>query len=294
MRDSEGIRWLGPLAFTGIQFGLLLGFWFVAWLAAMIAHRPWKEADAGKRYLWWLSAPMFTVFLLFSFKTAEEPNWPVTTYISGLVLAIGWIARQLQAPRPVFRRLTVASLGTACVLGLMVAAFMHQSVWVQPVLLRISGPMTAKRPTPLRTYDPTCRLRGWRTLAADVDRIRDELQHEEPLIAGYNWSIPGELGFYCKDHPTVYSLGPAVGDRFSQYDLWSPNPVWDADEFKGKTFIFVGDIHGALYGAFEQVEEGHTVVYYERGQPVAQWHVTVCRGFRGFPNLPGWLQGKQF
>ena len=31
-----GIRWLGPPTYLGIQFALLLGFWFVAWLMAMV------------------------------------------------------------------------------------------------------------------------------------------------------------------------------------------------------------------------------------------------------------------
>ena len=49
-------------------------------------------------YLWWLSAPTFLIFLAFSIKTdGGEVNWPVTAYLSGLVLAIGWLSRQLPA-----------------------------------------------------------------------------------------------------------------------------------------------------------------------------------------------------
>src|SRR5262249_46457191 len=63
------VRWDGPLVFVATQFAVLLGFWFVAWAAAMVRHRPWAEPDGRLRYLWWLSAPMFLVFLLFGFKT---------------------------------------------------------------------------------------------------------------------------------------------------------------------------------------------------------------------------------
>ena len=62
-----------PLEFAGGQFALLLGYWFVAWVAAMWACRPWKSSTSHSalgtqhsalRYLWWLSAPTFGVFLL--------------------------------------------------------------------------------------------------------------------------------------------------------------------------------------------------------------------------------------
>src|SRR5262249_52436563 len=98
--NAPSIRWLGPFVFLGTPCGLLLVIWFIAWLAAMIAHRPWVETDENLRYLWYMSAIMFAVFLGFSFKTGGgEPNWPITAYISGLVLAAGWLSRQLDSPR---------------------------------------------------------------------------------------------------------------------------------------------------------------------------------------------------
>jgi hypothetical protein len=288
LRDSPGFRWLGPLTYFGVQFGLLLGFWFVAWAAAMIAHRPWREPDAGVRYLWWLSAPMFGVFLLFSVKTAEEPNWPVTAYLSGLVLATAWVARQLQAPHAGYRRLAQGCLAAACGLGGVATLIVHHSDWAQPVLAWVSGPPTDKRPLPLRRFDPTCRLRGWRTLAAAVDGLRSELHAQgiEPVLVAGNWTLPGELGFYCQGNPVVYSLGLALGDRHSQYDLWKPNPVSNVLTFAGRTFIFVGDVTPILRDSFERIDPSQVVVYRENGQPIACWKVTVCWGFRGLPQ-PG-------
>jgi hypothetical protein len=98
--------------------------------------------------------------------------------------------------------------------------------------------------------------------------------------------LPGELGFYCAGHPAVYSVGPALGDRSSQYDLWRPNPVADAGAFAGRTFIVVGPFGDALRDAFEQIDPPRLVTHYEGGRPVASWPVTVCRGFRGFRHLP--------
>jgi hypothetical protein len=286
VQGGNGLRWWGPLGYVGTQAALLLGYWFVVWLLAMAAHHPGRETDAGVRYLWWLSAPMFLFFLLFSFQTAGEPNWPVTAYLSGLVLAVAWLARQLRAPQAWYRRLTLGWLGFACVLGLAVTAVMHHSDWVRPVLVRLSGPPRPERPLPLRHLDPTCRLRGWQWLAAEVDGVRDRLRRRgiEPVLAGSSWTLPGELAFYCRGHPTVYSVGLAVGDRHSQYDLWRPNPVRDRDSFRGKTVLLVGPVHPLLREAFRKVGRSRRLLYREEGHPVACWDLTVCRDYRGFPD----------
>ena len=92
-------RWFGPLAFVGEQFALLLGVWFAAWAAAVWAYRPWRTADAGLRYLWWLSVPTFALFLAASLRTTGQLNWAVTTYLSGGVLAAGWLVERLRTSR---------------------------------------------------------------------------------------------------------------------------------------------------------------------------------------------------
>jgi hypothetical protein len=292
LERTPGLRWLGPLDYLGIQFALLFGFAFLFWAAAMVEHRPWKEGDPGVRYLWWLSAPMFMVFWLFSIKTAEEPNWPVTAYLSGLVLASAWVADRLRASQGPRRRLTLASLLGACVLGVGATIVAHHSEWVQPLLVKLSGPPTAERPMPRRRFDPTCRLRGWRTLVAEVNRLREELRAQgiEPALAADSWTLPGEIGFYSPDHPAVYSFGLALGDRRSQYDLWRPNPVLDPENFRGKTFIVVGTPSPRLKQAFEHLAPSRIVVHSEQGQPVAAWTITVCHGFRGFPDLDKLLE----
>ena len=291
---ATGVRWLGPLAYLGAQAALLLGFWFVAWLAAVVAWRPWKTVHAGTQYLWWMSAPVFLAFAGFSLKTAEEPNWPVTAYLSGLVLTVAWLAGRLRSPDRRVRAATAASVAGACGLGLALVVLLHRGDWARPILVRLSGPPSRTCPLPLRRFDPTCRLRGWRSLAAEVDRVRAEVRDEgvEPVLAAAAWTLPGELGFYCAGHPTVFSLGLALGDRHSQYDLWRPNPVADAGDFRGRTVIFVGDVSPALRSAFRLVGPTRLVTYREQGQPIAQWRITVCRGFRGFARAPA--DGQRF
>jgi hypothetical protein len=118
-----------------------------------------------------------------------------------------------------------------------------------------------------------------------VDCLRFRLQAEgtDPLIAAGGWSLPGELAFYCQGHPTVYSLGPALADRHSQYDLWRPNPILDPDCFHGRTMIFVGDISPTLRQAFAEVDALREVTFFDGEYPLARWTITVCRDFHGFP-----------
>jgi hypothetical protein len=281
-------HWTGPFVYVGTQFALLLGFWFAAWVAALWSSRPWHDINEGTRYLWWLSATTFGVFLAFSVKTnGGEPNWPITAYIAGVVLTAGWLSHRLEGPAGWSRRLTVAGLAAACGLGLGLTLLIHHSDWAYPLLARLAGRPTKQQPLPLRRLDPTCRLRGWHTVGAAVDDLCEELRAEgiEPVVAGTGWALPGEIGFYCAGHPTVYSLGPVVGDRRSQYDYWGPNPVGDKDYFLGKTFIIVGALPEHFSAWFDSIDPPRAVTHRENGQPVATWTVIVCHGFRGFPDV---------
>jgi hypothetical protein len=282
------ITWFGPLAYLGTQFALLLGFWFVVWARAMWDQAPWRDVTDPQRFLWWLSAPTFVLFLLFGFTTGGgEPNWPVTAYLSGMVLMLGWLVQQLQSPFVAYRRLTFSGVAVTALLGIGLTLFIHRTDVAYPLLARLTGPPAVGNPCPMRRLDPTCRLRGWQRLAEAVEEEVLRLRREgiEPVVAADTWTLPGELGFYCREHPQVYSLGLAIGSRHSQYDFWHPNPIDDPRQFRGRTFIFVGaSPPQVLQKTFRSVEPPRTVCYATQGQPLATWQVTVCHGFRGIPS----------
>ena len=93
--------------------------------------------------------------------------------------------------------------------------------------------------------------------------------------------------FLAKTDPETYSLGLAMGDRHSQYDIWRPNPVDDAQEFRGRTFVVVGGWPPADAGVFKRMEEPLVVIYREEGVPVAIWWIWVGYGYNGFKKPPG-------
>jgi len=177
-----------------------------------------------------------------------------------------------------------ATIAGFAVLGLVATAVLHQPPTFQPIFLNLAGPATPERPTPLRQIDPTCRLRGWRYLATEVDAVRAELKCRglDPVLAAERWTQAAELAFYCEEQPHFYYLGMPLGDRVSQYDLWRPNPVADPDAFQGRTFLLVGQDGHRMLDAFHSSEEIRTITYSENGQPIAQWTMVIAHGFRGW------------
>jgi hypothetical protein len=172
-------------------------------------------------------------------------------------------------------------IGTA-VAGVVVSVVMR----FPALLLPLAAEPTEANPTPVRRFDPSARLRGWRTLAAELDRIRERVERDtgrEPVLAGMLWHAPGELSFYGRGRPEAYSFGPALEDRHSQYDLWRPNPTADAQAFRGRSFVYVGEAIPAADRVFDRMEPPIRVVHSEQGVPVSAWTVWVGHGFRGFP-----------
>ena len=284
-RSGSGVRWLGPLTFAAGQAGFLIGVWFVVWAAAAWRYR--RTADPALGFLWWTSVSVWGVFAVASFKAGGQVNWPAAAYVSGFVMCIAWVREQLNGSR---RRAVARLVSSGVAIGLALSTLVHFPGLMRPALASLAGPPvepTEKgNPTPIRKFDPTARLRGWQFLGKEVDLVRARVRAEsgeEPLVAGTVWNLPGALGVYCQGHPETYSFGLAMGDRHSQYDVWRPNPVADAQEFRGRTFVFVGDGLPADTDVFERFELAKIVVYREQDVPVSVWWVWVGHGFRGFP-----------
>jgi hypothetical protein len=279
--ESEAmLHWVGPFKYLGGQLALLLGFWFLLWVLVIWMHRPTRESRLEFRFLWWMSLPTFVWFGVFSLKNGGgEPNWPLAAYLSGGVLVAAMHGSQSW--------LKVGGALTAA-LGLLVTLAIHEPIRMQPVLLRLAGPATSERPTPIRRVDPTCRLRGWRFLAEHVDHTRTELRQRgiEPVLATERWTQAGELAFYCDGQPQVHSLGLLFGDRHCQYDLWRPNPCADRSAFEGRSFIFAGVSSHVLRDVFDEVETPRWVQYRENGHVIAEWCIVVAHGYRGRNGAP--------
>jgi len=273
----------GLLNFVGGQFALLLGWWFIFWLMAVVRYRPARDVGPARNYLWWLSWPTVAIFGIASLRSPGQVNWPVAAYLSGSILIVAWLAELLDSHPRFWRGWIRWNAGLACGVGIVATAVGLNSMMVREPLFALAKRVKPNDPLAVRALDPTCRMRGWQRLGKAVDGVRGQVRdHEgaEPVLAGIYWNIPGELGFYCDGHPAVYSLGPYIGERFNQYDLWRPNPVIDRERFAERTFVVVNGHREFLQGVFAEVELANDFVYSEKNVPVARWPIWVCRGYR--------------
>lgn len=279
---------LSPLNLLGYlagQWGLLLGFWFQAFAVAAWVHRPGRCHGRHTAFLWWMSVPLWVFFAAASLRSEGQPNWPAPAYVSGLILALGWVADSWS--NLALRRWLIGGLAVAATVGITLTFCAHYPAFMRSVLAGLVRPASQDTPAPIRKLDPISRLAGWRTLAVKVDRLRERVKGQdgqEPVLVGMVWTVPGELGFYCAGHPEAYSFGSAIADRRSQYDIWRPNPIADAQAFRGRTFLYVGERMPEMERAFDWVEPPVEVIASDGGVPVAAWKVWVCRGFRGLPS----------
>ena len=265
--------WFSAPVFLAGQFGLLLGFGFV--LCAM----GWWNSSRHDPLLW-LSAPVLGFFVLASVRSNGQANWAAPAYLGGLVLGLRW---WLPRSTVFTRRLLIAGLA----LGLVASVMVRFPSVVRPILAAVLPAPTEQKPLPIRQLDPTARLAGWKTLAEAVDRIRfaEEAYNGQPVfLATMVWTTPGELGFYCAGHPPVYSFGLALADRSSQYDVWHPNPVAEAQAFAGQSFVYVGE--ELPKGVCDEFIRMKRVTHTENGVPLASWTIWVGRGYRGFAGVP--------
>jgi 4-amino-4-deoxy-L-arabinose transferase-like glycosyltransferase len=280
-----GFKWHGPFDFLASQLAFLGGYWFCAFALAAWTLR--NSRDRQLAFLWWFSVPLVLVFVPFSLRVKVQPNWPAAAYLAGFLLALAWLRTHWNDESSRYRRAVrvLFVLGVGLSAALSVATRFPQLVL--PVFAAFVPEPSDDRLAPVRNLDPTARLRGWRHLAAEVDAIRDRIAREdgqEPTIATMTWTVPGELGFYCHGNPTVYSFGTALNDRYSQYDLWRPNPLADAQAFAGRTFVYVGEKLPDGTDAFDSLAGPVRVEYRENGVTVGGWKVWIARGYRGFPN----------
>ncbi len=282
-KPEHGIRWDGLAHYALGQFGMMFGLWLVAFLGGAWRFRPQRETDTGIRLLWWVSVPVWLLFLVASLKKPGQANWPAPAYVGGFVLAVAWCLERVRGSET---RWAATGLVLTIASGLIVTMLLHFPGLFRPTIARICPEPTVAKPFPVRLMDVTARVSGWKELAGEVDQIRDRIRREtgqEPVLAGTYWTVPGVIGCYCQGQPQVYAIGVANGsDRYSQYDLWRPNPVADAQAFRGRTFIIVGDIGPGAAAAFDRLEPAMRVVHSPAGVPVAAWAVWVGHGFRGF------------
>ena len=251
------------------------------------ASGPGGAADPRTAFLWWASVPVLAVFLLAAVKSKGQAELAGRGLRHRCVLAVAWVARQVTDPRRGYRRLARACPGARDRLRGVGDARRPATRGWSGRSRRVMPAPTADRPVPIRKLDPTSPAARLAVARRRGGRIRERVRAEK----GRNRSWSAMTGparansaSTAAVNPTVYTFGPALADRHSQYDVWRPNPVADAQVFRGRTFVYVGDSKPGLQQAFDRVDSPVEVIASDGGIPVADWKVWVLRGFRGFPD----------
>ena len=285
----------GPFAYIAGQLAVVSPVWFVAliWGTIEIWQNPTRETESHRprdaALLLWATAVPLGFFLLFSFITTVQPNWPVLSLVSGSGVLAFWLARGLRASEAARRRKTKVLITSGILTGgamMLVGHYMH---WLTPAIGYLTRGAPSWDLTPVAKYDPTARLRGWAELGAAVGEIRNQHAAEQnsAFILADDYTVASEIAFYCPGHPDVYCVQSVLGDRRSQYDLW-PNPVDDRDQFVGRPCIYVGKLHRALSnpddpaaGALPNLQRERIVEYRVGEHRLQIWSVYWCERFAG-------------
>lgn len=236
--------WRRFLEFAGSEAGLVtpVGYLLVLIVCAVAAWR-WRMLASRERFLLLFSAPGLLVTLLMTLRQTVNANWPAVYYLSAAVLLAGWAVRAWNTHTRADR------LRIWCLPGLWIAVGLTLATYGAAYLV-------AFRAIDLGSLNPLERVQGWRTIARQVQEVREEVPRpgDTFVLTVSHRYLASELAFYLPGHPEVllYHEGPP-GAVVSQYDLW-PSP---ASRTGGDALIVVQardkTLPPELAAAFEEV-----------------------------------------
>ncbi len=176
--------------------------------------------------------PLLAVFLL-SFKQRINANWPAPFYLSMSVLIVPCYWEIVKCSGDYFIKIK-----RLVPLGIVTGGVLVICLYLLPIFLQGFGLLG-------KDFDPTLRLRGWKALASNIEKILDSFpQRDKIFIVARRRQTVSELAFYLKDQPKVYRWNGKNGKIKSQYELWQgPYPKW-----AGKNGLVVFDAQKDLKG----------------------------------------------
>lgn len=272
------------LELLGAQIGVLGPPAFVLILLATVHAIRRREISPGdwprRAFMLCCGLPTLAFFFVLALLTSVQGNWPVSGYLTLLVLVGERLAVEL--PRWRKRRRRWLQQAEAARSAGVKSAAKPRSVWVGGWRWLIAwGLVTATivawphgwaRLPMIGDAVPLWRIEGGRELAAEVhDAGRDlhERTGEDALVIGGAWGVTSQLAFYLPERPTVFSGESYMGWRESQYDLWEETDLRNPDLIGRPAVLVRGEAEEWLaafsFDGFETVQEDpplHTAIEY--------------------------------
>ena len=295
--EVPGFHPLELLAFLGEHFATYSPLLFLGLAWATVAS--WRRAQRNFKvlYLLWFGLPVFLLYAILSCNKAAAPNWDALAFLSLGVLAVSYW-RERAASRQGARNWSNAGVVLALLMSALLVALM-----VKPSGIEWHG------------NDPSDRLRGWRTMAEAVARIRSDFEKQmgKPvfLIADER-DRASELAFYLPDrrvegpgHPPVYI--PESQDMVNQFSFWprydefvplppgavrDPNEIYTEEDgvnlFTGRNALYfqVGKKRQpprSIRGGFRRTELIDTIEVRAGNRLLRELQVYACYDYRTMP-----------
>jgi 4-amino-4-deoxy-L-arabinose transferase-like glycosyltransferase len=296
--ESVGFHPLEPLKFLGEHFLFYSPLLFLALAWAVIAS--WRRVNQQFKvlFLFWFGLPVFAFYLLVSISRVATPNWDAVSFLGFGLLAIYFWHERIEASRALKRW-----AGAAILLGLLISA-----VALDTDILRSVGVRFWRS-------DPSDRMRGWKTIAAEVEKVRNDLESklgEKLFMVADERHRASELAFYLSDkrlegpdHPPVYITESQ--DLVNQFSFWprydefveaptanaakSPDESYTEEKginpFVGRSALFIrGDAPHPPHNiriAFASTEPIGVIEVRRFGTVLRRWKLFLCRNYRTLP-----------
>ena len=296
LSEDVGFRPLEAFKFLGEHFLFYSPLLFAALVWGVIGS--WRRVNKQFKilFLFWFGLPVFAFYFLLSMNHVPTPNWDAVSFLSlGLLAVHYWCERVETRGVKIFAT-------AAILLGFAVSLFALDSD-----LLRSAG-------FRFRRSDPSDRLRGWKSMTAEVERIRNDLETklgEKLFLIADERHRASEISFYLRDkrvegpgHPPVYIVESQ--DLINQFSFWprydqfveqpakpgqSPDETFTEQKgenlFVGRSALLIRNYaknppHN-IRAAFESTELVGTIELRRFGQHVRHWQIFLCRHYRTLP-----------
>jgi 4-amino-4-deoxy-L-arabinose transferase-like glycosyltransferase len=247
--------------------------------------------NVGLTFLLAFTAPLWLFYAALSLWTNVEPNWPVASYFTGMILLAGFVVRFWN------QRVDLRRWVTGAIAGGVILTFAGQHLdRLYPYIAR--GTFAHYEKTLRRM--PTFRLQGYEARALALDAVLKQMQQQtghKPMVITDRYDYSSSLAFYLPGQPFVYSIMSSVGGRMNQYDVWPGVNERDGSGalvHRGENAVVVGaslddkTINAVIVPAFKRVDPvEHVPVYDEHGLQIRQLTIWRCYDFQGLPEAKG-------
>lgn len=296
LAEEVGFRPLEPLKFFGEHFIFYSPLLFGLLVWAVIGS--WRRVNQQFKilFLFWFGLPVTAFYFLISLNHVATPNWDAVSFISLGLLAVYYWQERIELR-------VVRIFGTAAILLAFVISFFS----LDSDMLRSVG---------IRFFrsDPSDRLRGWKSMVAEVEQIRNDQESklgEKLFLIADERHRASEISFYLKDkrvegpgHPPCYLIESQ--DLVNEFSFWPrydqfvdapAKPSQSSDDafteqkgenpFMGRSALLIRNFgknppHN-IRAAFESTELVGTIELRRFGEHVRYWQVFLCRRYRTLP-----------